>query len=54
MLSAAASAISQQSILQTNIGMSVLKKAADQQGQIVEMIQASVDASRGRNLDISV
>lgn len=44
----------QQSSFQQNLGVAVIKQAAQEQQGIVNMISAAVSSGRGMNLDMSV
>lgn len=46
--------VAQQAVFRTQLGMEVLKNAADSQKQMADLITATVDATRGQNLDIKV
>lgn len=53
-MSSVAAVSTQAAMTQLNVAVSVLKKANEAQGQLVEMIASTVDANRGRNVDIAV
>lgn len=44
----------QQALFRLNLSMAVMKTANEAQQAMVEMVAATVDASRGQNLNISV
>lgn len=44
----------QQAVNQTKMSLSMIKSAANAEKAVADMISQSVDASRGRNLDIKV
>ncbi len=46
--------ISQAIVTQMNLNMSLVKKQAEVQKGLVEMIEAATDMMRGQNLDIAV
>lgn len=53
-MSGVTGAVSQAMVTQMNFSMSMVKKQAEQQQGLIEMIMASTDAMRGQNLDIAV
>lgn len=44
----------EQALSQIKMGMAMMKSQQQAQMAIVEMVAATVDASRGQNLDVSV
>jgi hypothetical protein len=44
----------QQASLQQNVGLAIVKQAAQAQEQLVNVISAALENGRGQNLDISV
>lgn len=50
----ATGAISQAIVTQMNLNMSLVKKQAEVQQGLVEMIATATDMMRGQNLDIAV
>lgn len=52
-MSGVTGAISQAMVTQLNFSMAMVKKQNEAQQGLIEMITATVDQNRGRNLDIS-
>lgn len=46
--------VAQQAVSSLKMGTSMLKSANNAQQALVEMVAATVDSSRGQNVDISV
>lgn len=53
-MSGVTGAISQAVVNQMNFSMAMVKKQNDAQKGLIEMIMATVDQTRGQNLNISV
>lgn len=53
-MSGVTGAVSQAMVTQLNFSMSMVKKQNEAQKGLIEMIMATVDQTRGQNLNISV